>query len=330
MTDRVVAPAISVALCTHNGERFLEAQVRSILTQSVAPTEIIVSDDASSDSTVALIERLAMESGSITIRVLRNSVPLGVAANFEQAIAAASGDLIALCDQDDVWHHRKIERMIAALSARPGLMLIGTDARIVDEVGRPDGSTLFETLGVDAAERARMHAGDGLRVLLRRNIVTGATVVLRRELVALAEPFPHGWVHDEWLAIIAAATAEIDLIEEPLIDYRQHDANQIGATSLTWRGRIDRLRTPRADRNARLLARATALADRMPLLSPPASDEALRGAAEKLAHEQVRSALPARRRKRIKSIVREWRTGRYSTCGLGVQDVVRDLVQPAG
>lgn len=329
MSDASASPRVSVALCTHNGDRYLATQLRSIFAQSVAPKEIIVSDDASADSTVELVERLRGEGAPIEVRLLRNSEPLGVTANFELAIAAASGDFVALCDQDDVWHPRKLERMLRAFDSRPDLVLVHTDARIVDENGRPSGMTLFETLRVSDAERARVHAGDAIHVLLRRNIVTGATTVLRRSLADRAMPFPTAWVHDEWLAMVAAATGGIDLIEEPLIDYRQHGGNQIGATTLTAGGRMSRLRAPRAERNARLLARAAALAARVTQLSPQPSESAIRGAAEKLAHEQARSALPASRVRRIAPVAREWRAGRYSTCGLGVQDVLRDLVQPA-
>jgi glycosyltransferase involved in cell wall biosynthesis len=329
MTDAIASPRVSVALCTHNGERYLAAQLRSIFTQSVAPKEIIVSDDASSDSSVALVEELRSEAAAVDVRVLRNPMPLGETATFERAIAATSGEFVALCDQDDVWHPQKLERMLRTFDSSPALQLLHTDARMVDEDGRPNGSTLFETLRVSETERARVHAGDAIGVLLRRNVVTGATTVMRRDLARRAMPFPSAWVHDEWLAMFAAATGRIDLLEEPLIDYRQHGGNQIGASALTGRGRISRLTAPRTERNARLLARAEALAERMTQLAPDPTEAAIRGAEDKLVHERIRSSLPSSRVRRIVPVAREWRTGRYSTCGLGVNDVVRDLVQPA-
>src|SRR5687768_3625014 len=94
---------VGVALGTHNGVRFIEEQVRSILDQTRRVDEIVVSDDGSSDGTVEIIERLVEEhrgSGAPTpaLVVRRNSAPLGVTENFEQAMRASSGDLIALCD----------------------------------------------------------------------------------------------------------------------------------------------------------------------------------------------------------------------------------------
>jgi hypothetical protein len=97
---------------------------------------------------------------------------------------------------------------------------------------------------------------------------------------------------------------------------------------LTGTGRIRRLRTSRTRRNARLLGRAAQLAERITSLRPEPVPERLALAAAKLEHELARSALPASRFARIPAVVSEWRTGRYSTCGLGAQDVLRDVVQP--
>ena len=321
-----------MALCTRNGAAFIRDQVTSILEQSSPVSEIVLSDDASSDDTVAIVERTVAEwSESATrpeLRVFRNPQPLGVTANFEQALAACTRELVALSDQDDRWSVRKVETMAAVFGRRPELALLHTDARMISATGDPTGMTLFETLGVSARERADVHGGRAFEVLMRRNIVTGATTMLRRELIARAVPFPSKWVHDEWLAVVAAATADVDFLDEPLTDYRQHGANQIGATVLTGSGRIRRLQSPRTQRNARLLGRAAQLAERVTSLRPKPAPERLALAAAKLEHELARSALRASRIARIPAVVSEWRTGRYSSCGLGAQDVLRDLVQP--
>lgn len=325
---------ISVALCTHNGAAYVREQVTSILTQSRPVSEIVVSDDASSDGTVSLIERTVADWRAegrrtpLALRVLRNEQPLGVTANFEQALAACTGELVALSDQDDRWRPRKIETMATSFEARPNLSLLFSDASMISGAGDRMGMTLFETLGVTAWERAEVHAGHAFEVLLRRNIVTGATVVLRRDLVGRAAPFPREWVHDEWLAVVAAATGEVDFLEQPLIDYRQHGSNQIGATVLTGTGRLARLRTPRTGRNERLLARAARLAERIGSFRPEPDPPRIDHAADKLEHEKVRTALPPARLARVPGVLREWRTGRYGSCGLGGQDVLRDLVQP--
>jgi len=188
--------------------------------------------------------------------------------------------------------------------------------------------TLLQTLGVSDADRAAVHAGHAIDAYLRRNIVTGATMMVRRELVEQSRPFPAAWVHDEWMAMVAAATGQVDLLEEPLTDYRQHGGNQIGVTSLDASGKLGRLRASRTARNARLLARAAALQQRASGFEPAVSASVLALIDAKLAHEKRRSALPVARLLRVAAIMRGWRTGDYSRFGLGVQDVLRDLVQP--
>ncbi|MDY7526678.1 MULTISPECIES: glycosyltransferase family 2 protein [unclassified Cryobacterium] len=326
---------VSVAMCTFNGAAYVTEQLRSILGQTRPPAQIVVSDDASSDGTPELVESVVAEwrarnpLGAIEVRVIRNASGLGVTGNFEQALAACSGDILALSDQDDIWHPRRLELMTAEFTRRPELVLLHTDARLVDGDGHPLGMTLLQTLGVTDVAKALEHDGRALELLVQRNIVTGATMMVRRELLERARPFPAAWVHDEWLAMVAVLTGTMDLLDEQLVDYRQHDANQIGVTNLDTAGRLGRLRAPRTERNRRLLARARALAERAPsLLGPTAEPSVLYLLEDKLAHEVVRSSLPAAYAARILPVVREWRTGRYARFGLGAQDVLRDLVQP--
>lgn len=325
--------SVSVALCTHNGAVFVREQLLSILNQRVPAQEIIVSDDASTDDTVGVVQAVmadwsAAGAPAPAIVVLRNETALGVTANFEQALSACSGDILVLSDQDDVWEPEKLSLIVAAFQANPPVDLVFSDARMVDALGAPLGVLLFETLGISRNERELFAERRAFDALLRRNIVTGATAALRRELVQRSTPFPSSWVHDEWLAIVAAAQSDIHMIDRPLIDYRQHGGNQIGASSLTASSAIVRLRTSRTGRNRRLLERAQALAERMPELQPTPSAERVRLAQQKLAHERRRSAYPASRLRRIAPVWRAWRSGGYRRFGLGAQDVLRDLIQP--
>ncbi|MCY7298876.1 MAG: glycosyltransferase family 2 protein, partial [Ilumatobacteraceae bacterium] len=314
-----MAVNVSVALCTYNGAAYLEEQLLSIFGQTLRPHEIVVSDDGSTDETLTVLGRVvaAWRGEGIEVVVLRNTTALGVTANFEQALAACSGDLIALCDQDDVWWPERVECMVAEFTRRPALQMVHADARLVDAAGATLGFTLLHTLGVSNADRAAVHAGQAIDAYLRRNIVTGATMMVRRELVKRSRPFPAAWVHDEWLAMVAAATGLVDLLEEPLTDYRQHGGNQIGVTNLDASGKLGRLRAPRTERNARLLARAAALQQRASGFEPAASAAVVALIAAKLAHESMRSALAPHRALRVVPIVRAWRRGDYTRFGLG-------------
>lgn len=321
---------VSVALCTRNGSRFIREQLESILAQSVRPDEVVVSDDDSGDDTLRLVESVFARHAAdgVSSRILRHAPPLGVTRNFESAISACTGDLIVLSDQDDVWHPDRIERMAAEFAARSELLLAFSDARLVNADGAFLGESLFQGLGIREADKRELRDGDAYGVLLTRNLATGATMMFRRELAALAAPFPESWLHDEWLAVMAAATGRIRLLDDLLIDYRQHGRNEVGAGSLSFSGKLGRLREPGAGRNQRLLVRAEALRDRLRSLPVPAPERVLERAEEKLAHEQVRSAIPRARLRRPAPVIREWRTGRYVRYGLGAQDVLRDLVQP--
>lgn len=326
-------PSVSVALCTHNGATFLGDQVASIFNQTVLPVQIVLSDDASSDGTIELFnhalerEKISRpEVGAITILILHNEVALGVTKNFEQAISHCTGDLVALSDQDDVWVAQRLERMVEEFEKDSDLLLLFTDSRLVDEKALPLGLSTFQALGVSVGEKQLVHRGRALEVFVRRNLVTGATTVFRRELFEQAAPFPASWVHDEWLGIVAAAAGRVDFLPEALVDYRQHSRNEIGAKKPGWRHYVGRIIFSRTERNARLHSRAENMA-RHPFFA--AASPAMREVAvQKLQHEVARQALPASRLKRIALVFAEVRTGRYIRFGLGAQDIVRDLFQP--
>ena len=106
--------------------------------------------------------------------------------------------------------------------------MLATDARLIDANGDPLGLTAFSALRLGAGECAALHQGRGFEILLRRSLVTGATAALRRSALLTALPVGRGWIHDEWLAVVLASIGRVDIVEQPLIDYRQHANNQVG------------------------------------------------------------------------------------------------------
>jgi len=320
-------PSTSVVLCTYNGERWLPELWASLLAQTHVPGEIVVRDDASTDGTFALLENLREEARArgIPVVLARNGRNLGFVGNFEAALADASGEIVFLCDQDDVWHRHKIASMLAPFEQRPGLLLLHSNARLVDESGDDMHCTLFDALQLTRRERALIHSGRAFDALLRRNLATGAMLAFRRSLLKEIAPFPPEWVHDEWLAIIAAALGEVDCTEQPLVDYRQHDDNQIGAL---WRGagktfmRAKRPRRPYLEgltaRTEILLARANAPGSRF-------SDAHRQALQNKRAHLQRRAAMPACRPCRLPAIVREAMRGGYARFARGLRATAYDL-----
>ncbi|MDR2852455.1 MAG: glycosyltransferase family 2 protein [Burkholderiaceae bacterium] len=330
-------PTLSVALCTYNGARFIREQIRSIALQTLPPQEIVLSDDASRDDCVAvartaLQECLAQRPGLVLpLRVLQNTAPLRVTKNFEQAVRECTGDLIALSDQDDVWPPQRLARMAACFAQRGDLTLLHTDARLVDRQGAPLGGSLFHALEVTRSERERIHAGAAFEVFLRRNLVTGAATVFRRSLLAAALPFPAEWVHDEWLGIIAAAVGRVDMLEEPLLDYRQHGGNQIGAQRDSLMGKVRKALASRGTTHIERADKAQQLLERLERLERLGPDQIAAGLLEKvrvkLDHQRFRAALPASRWARCVPVLREAMTGRYDQFGRGFRGVVRDLFE---
>ncbi|MFT4268713.1 MAG: glycosyltransferase [Xenophilus sp.] len=329
------APAISVALCTRNGARFLEEQVRSICLQSLAPCEIVLSDDASSDDSVSLVRRTVAQCRSecpgldLDLRVFVNRPALGVTKNFEQAAAACRGELIALCDQDDAWVPDKLRRIADAFAAQPGLLLVHSDARLIDAGGAPLGGTLLQSLGTARDQLERIHGGQALSVYLRYNPVAGATAAFRRALLDPARPFPAEWVHDEWLALIAAALGEVDVIEAPLIDYRQHGGNQIGAGRNSFAQNVRKALASRGELHATRALKAELLLARLLSFGARVDPRCIEQVRGKVAHQRACARLPAARLARLGPVLREAVTGRYGLYGRGVIDIVRNLVEAA-
>lgn len=326
--------SISVALCTHNGARFIGEQVRSICLQSLPPVEIVLSDDASTDDCVEVAraswQACHLESPGLDIRlqILRNTEALGITRNFQQAVSTCHAPLIALSDQDDLWDLGRLDAMARTLSARDDLLLLHTDARLIDEGGRSLDGSLFGALGVSASEISCIHAGHAFDVLLRRNLATGATIMFRQELLRRALPFPDEWLHDEWLAIMASVTGEVDVLEQATIGYRQHSANQVGAPQGSVLRLARKLWTARGDTHARRVRKARMLCTRLAAAPSPVTAPLQQKASEKFNHEVARAALPEGRFARVFPILRELMRGRYARFGYGIRGAIRDLLEP--
>lgn len=320
---------VSVACCVYNGAAFLRRQLESIAAQTTRPAEVVIVDDRSTDASADLIDAFAREHATrFDIVRQRNAVNLGIVRNFEKAIGLTTGELILLADQDDVWRPDKVAVVVAAFEREPALDFLFTDARLVDAHDQPLPHTLFHALEYTAGERRLIAAGDAFGAFLARNLATGATCALRRRVFERALPFPREWVHDEWLAIVAASSGRVACLDETLIDYRQHEANQIGMRRLTISDKLRKLFQHRADRYTKLERRVEVLSTRMNAAGFAISPEKRVAIAEKLAHVRRRRALPATRIVRLVPVLSEWARGRYHRYSSGMRSVLRDLTEP--
>ncbi len=222
---------VSVALCTYNGSRFLPEQLASIAAQTRLPDELVVCDDGSSDATPQIVADFG-NSAPFPVRFFRNPRNLGSTKNFEQAIGLCTGDLIALCDQDDIWLPEKMARQAEMMEHDPALGGVFSDAELVDDKSQPIGKRLWASYLFTSAEQRRFKTGKGVAVLLKRNVVTGATLMIRSDLQSLFGPIPDMWVHDGWIAWMMILYSTLALIEDPLIQYRLHAGQQIGVEAI--------------------------------------------------------------------------------------------------
>lgn len=204
--------SVSVVLCTFNGARFLAEQVNSILNQTFAIHELIISDDASTDNTVILAHEMAARDARIRVIALQEN--LGFSANFQQAIAQAATPLIALADQDDIWHPEKIARMLEALEADASLIYC-------DSVKFAD----TPPVSPKPSPKNRRIAGSDPKKISVYNTVSGHAMIIRKSLCSAAFPLPEGVYYDWWLAIVAMATNRVQFLPEVLVYQRVHDRN---------------------------------------------------------------------------------------------------------
>ncbi len=313
------SPAVSVALCTYNGASYLAEQLRSLAAQTLPPAELVVSDDGSTDGTAAVVEDFA-RTAPFPVRFVRQPVNLGVSQNFSTALALCQGDMAALCDQDDVWLPDKLAAGAEYLAAHPERWAVFSDATVVDQSLHPlpVASSLWQEIGLGADLLARIvDPAASLQVLSRAFYVTGATLLVRRELLRLALPIPRDlpgqMLHDGWMAAVAAAVGRIGFLPRPTMLYRQHAAQQVGAGK-SPAGRRS-LRAPRE----RFLTTADHAERLHALLAERVSDRAVPGGLDDIrrraAHFRRRGELPMARWRRVGAVGGEFLRGGYYSYG---------------
>ena len=207
---------ISVAMAVYNGEKFLRQQLESLCSQTVAADEIVITDDCSSDRTVAIILEFKKR---LPICLEINRYRVGFVKNFERAISLCKGQFIALCDQDDIWNPVKIERLITKIGE---CGVIHSDAQVICE----RGSIIAESW-TSYFRKKKEH--NFKEYLCGRNNITGCTSLINRKILDSLLPIPDEMpFHDWWIGMIAAKNGGVKYLHEQLMQYRLHQSNAIG------------------------------------------------------------------------------------------------------
>ncbi|MDD5016803.1 MAG: glycosyltransferase [Eubacteriales bacterium] len=236
-------PEISIAMTTYNGERYIKTQLQSIFNQTRQADEVVIFDDCSTDRTADVVEAFIKENGLNNWTFKVNSRNIGFIENFYQAVLHTTGDIIFLCDQDDVWHHDKVERMEHLFYTHKDIKVLNTGFREINEEGEEVPlKTRFNRSNHNLI-RGNIRRGSlkkfGFDDIIWRNISPGCTAAFVKECRALfvdhySKLCPHDWE----LNIYGAILNGLYFYNEELIDYRIHSDNTIGLIKLSMASRF--------------------------------------------------------------------------------------------
>ena len=215
-------PRVSACMAAYNGGPFVEAQVQSILTQLGPNDELVVVDDCSKDETVQRIEAM----GDARVRLLRHERNAGVVATFEDALRCATGEVLFLCDDDDLWAPTKVQRFMDVFASRPDVEIVSSRVRIIDENDRPLPHSRINRQG-------RFLPGFWRNLIV--NHYQGSAMAIRASLLGRVLPLPArgSFLHDVWIGTRSELLGgKTYFIDEDLLYYRRHSSNASRTKSL--------------------------------------------------------------------------------------------------
>jgi glycosyltransferase involved in cell wall biosynthesis len=201
----------SVCLTLFNGERYVGQQISSILSELRLDDEVIVVNDCSPDSSSSIVNSFE----DPRIKVVDNTVNLGVIRSIERAIQIATGDIIFLADQDDIWLPGKVETILEAFRVTKSWGIV-SNALLIDSQGHNTGQTHF----------AVRNSGSGVMKNWWRNGYVGCCMAFDSKIKPLILPFPADIpMHDTWIGSVCDFIQRVEFIPEPLVAYRRHGTN---------------------------------------------------------------------------------------------------------
>ena len=210
-------PLVSVAMATYNGEKYITAQLESIINQTYSNIEIIITDDASADNTVQIIEELQTKHHRIKLFI--NAANKGISKTFENSIRNCAGDFIAMSDQDDIWELNKIEILLSRIENEDAIY---SNSLLVDKHGR--------SLNKDFKSLMKLQSYYDGAPFLMGNCIPGHTIMMKAGFIKIILPLPDEVMFDRWISFCAAGNNGIKYVDMPLVNYRQHDSNVIGTS----------------------------------------------------------------------------------------------------
>lgn len=219
---------VSILLATYNPKiEYLRKQLESINKQDYLNMELIICDDCSKkDIYQSIIQLVKKTITRVSYKIIRNKENLGSNRTFELLTKMGSGDFYAYCDQDDIWEEHKISCLVKKIKSEKAIVCY-SDLSVIDE----NDITISKSFKSFSKRLQHVFGEKKYGYFLRRNSITGCTMLIRSDVAKESLPFPEYkyYVHDHWLALFASCKGKIAYIEEPLVRYRIHSNNQIGA-----------------------------------------------------------------------------------------------------
>lgn len=211
---------ISVVIAAYNGFDHIREQLESIRNQSIVPHEIVVSDDGSTDNTCGIADEFARNTPDIDVVMIQNSAQHGVDHNFANALRHASGDVIFICDQDDVWLPNRVETMLSVFDGKTPAATF-CDSSIVDADLKPLGFTHIQSRGFSSVKEC---FSCGSKAFLKRVPPAGHDMALSREFLDILLPFPDlRDCYDTWIGLVLYALGAWKFsCDQPLTLFRRH------------------------------------------------------------------------------------------------------------
>ncbi|MFT8350517.1 glycosyltransferase family 2 protein [Clostridium saccharoperbutylacetonicum] len=213
---------VSILMAVYKpNEKWLIEQLTSLNEQTYENIELLVYDDCPNEPVDEKIFEKYITK--FLYKIIRGAENKGSNIAFEELTKIANGEFLAYCDQDDIWEKEKISIIMNAFGEED-TTLVCSDLSIINENGEKTADSITEI-----RKRIKYKSGYNLAdELLERNFVTGCAMIVRSDIAKEAIPFVDSLVHDNWIAIIAALNGKIEVIDKPLVRYRQHSSNQTG------------------------------------------------------------------------------------------------------
>lgn len=226
---------ISIVIATYNGGKYILDQLNSIKDQTLMPDEVLIFDDRSTDNTSELVKKFVSNNELTNWKLKINKENLGYKENFFNLLKAASGDLIFLSDQDDVWSLQKVEKMVKIMQEEPTLRTLNSAIQLIDQNSQPiklvAKPNFYNANFLYSKKPLKQITFFKTEDIIKRNISPGCSMCLtkqiRDEFVSVYQgELPHDW----FLNLLASSTDGCGFFNEPLVNYRMHSQNTLGVT----------------------------------------------------------------------------------------------------